>query len=210
MADDSRNELDQYEQCIDQQARLCPANAPAGRAVHIADALEVRSLQPTRCFIDASCICLRVLARYALGYDEIGILRRIRGRCIDEEIAATRHHCGFESLDRGDEVVELSARLPPREEHTFLSNTTGQLERGTVTFFAAMRVEVFLLLLKGFLSHTSSVLRFVPLNCKSRDSGVKAATLVNLRRGENNVARIRKGRRWKLGRSGETLLAAAA
>ena len=78
-----------------------------------------------------------------------------------EEISSSRDHSRLEAIDSGEQIVELGTRFAPCEEHLLLPQPSRNLQRGEVSLFPAMRVERFLLLLKGFLSHPSSTFCWV-------------------------------------------------
>ena len=84
-------------------------------------------------------------------------MRSVR-RLASEKITAASDDCSLEAIDRGHQVIELAARLAPCEEHPFLSDTTRELEHRGVALLTPMWIERFLLLLKGFLSHSASTL----------------------------------------------------
>ena len=129
VTDASRNELDEDERRVDEQARLRPANASTGGADHSARDLKVGSLQPIRGLIDPRCVRLCILASHAPRNHEVRILRRIGRRSVDEQVATSRHDGRLEAVDRSHQIVQLGTRLPSREEHSLLSNASGQLER---------------------------------------------------------------------------------
>src|ERR1700704_1833573 len=158
MSDDSGNKLDQHQHRVHQQTGLRPAYTPARRAIHIRGRLKVDCLQPFGGSVDARGVSLGILSGYAKWNHEIGILRRIGGGCIHEEVSSTSDDRRLEAIDSGHEIVELATGLASSEERAPLPKSSGELESSAVSLLAAMRVERFLLLLKGFLCHPASMI----------------------------------------------------
>jgi len=119
--------------------------------------LKVDFLQPLCGCIDSRGVRFGILTRKALRNYELGTLWLVGEGCIHEKVSSSRDHGRFEPLNGSHQVVELAARLAPSEEHTSLPESSGILERSGISFFASMRIEILLLLLKGFLCHSASI-----------------------------------------------------
>src|SRR3954468_10815186 len=118
--------------------------------------LRVGPLQAVGRCIDARRVGLGIFARNAAWNDEFRTFRLVREGSVDEKISAAGDHRCLEAIDGGHQVVELAARLAPGKEHAFLAQPSGKLQHRAVTLLAAMRVQIFLLLLERFLSHPAS------------------------------------------------------